>query len=123
MGNTLPTLPDIDDVEVRSEADDACFAEIRDVLKRHSALGRFGVTLLHQHFDIADDELLVEQVDVDTRTLTIRPVPAAEVAARPVKETHWRLDTDAAVTACVPVQHCYVDNNNDHHKRGGHNRI
>lgn len=120
MGNSMATLPDIDNVEARSEADDACFAEIRDVLDRHGALGRFGVTLLHQHFDIGDDELLVEQVDVDTRTLTIQPVSVVDVANRRVKETHWRLDTDATLTACLPVQHCYVDNKNDHQKRGGH---
>lgn len=122
MGHAFAALPDIDDVEARSESDDACFAEIREVLERHGAVGRFGVTLLHQHFDLAEDELLVEQVDVDTRTLTIRPVPAAEVSDRRVKETQWRLDADAAMTACVPVQHCYVDNKNDHQKRSSHGR-
>lgn len=122
MGDLMAALPDIDDAEARSEADDMCFAEIREVLERHGAVGRFGITLLHQHFDVADNELLVEQVDVDTRTLTIRPVLAAEVAGQRVKETHWRLDTDATLTACVPVQHCYVDNKNDHQKRSSHGR-
>jgi len=120
MGTTLPALPDIDEVGARSEADDACFAELRAVLERHDALGRFGITLLHQHFDIGDDELLVEEVDVESRTLTICPVSRAEVTGARVKETNWRLDSDAAVSACTPVQYCYVDNKNDHHRRSGH---
>jgi hypothetical protein len=121
MSAALPTLPDIDEVEARSEKDEACFAELRAVLERHDALGRFGITLLHQHFDIGEDELLVEEVDVEERTLTIQPVSRSEIAnRRRVKETNWRLDTDVAMTACTPYQFCYVDSKNDHHRKSGH---
>jgi hypothetical protein len=120
MRVALPALPDIDEVDARSEVDDACFAELREVLVRHNALDRFGITLLHQHFDTAEDELLVEEVDVESRTLTIRPVSRGEVVGRGVKETNWRLDSDAAVSACTPYQFCYVDSKNDHHRRSGH---
>jgi hypothetical protein len=120
MSRALPALLDIDEVDARSQADDKCFAELRTVLERHNALGRFGITLLHQHFDIGDDELLVEEVDVESRTLTIVPVLRTEVMRTRVKETNWRLDSDVAMSVCTPYQFCYVDNKNDHHPRSGH---
>jgi len=120
MPDALSPLPGIDDVEARSDADDACFTELREVLGRHNALDRFGITLLHQHFHIGDDELLVEEVDADSRTLITRPVPQAEVVGRRVKETNWRLDSDAAMSACTPTSFCYVDSKNDHHRKSGH---
>lgn len=120
MPDALPPLLDIDEVEARSDADNACFEELRKVLARHNALDRFGITLLHQHFHIGDDELLVEEVDVDSRTLIAQPVPQAEVASRRVKETNWRLDSDAAMSACTPTTFCYVDSKNDHHRKSGH---
>jgi hypothetical protein len=65
-------LPDITEVDPVDATDMAILAEIQDVLKRHNALGRFGVNLLHQHFDMADDEIMVEYTDVASRTQMIR---------------------------------------------------
>jgi hypothetical protein len=45
--------------EPLSSADLAVLEEVRQVLAMHGALRRFGVTLQHQHFDLADDEILV----------------------------------------------------------------
>lgn len=67
-------LPDIHEVVEFSEGDKECLREIRDVLKKHGQMERFGVSLLHTHFDIADDELLLETTDVQKRTQIIRPV-------------------------------------------------
>jgi hypothetical protein len=58
--NVLVHLPDVTEVDPVDATDMAILAEIQDVLKRHNALGRFGVNLLHQHFDMADDEIMVE---------------------------------------------------------------
>ncbi|HEY2933104.1 MAG TPA: hypothetical protein VGK99_15285 [Acidobacteriota bacterium] len=84
-------IPHVDDVAPVSDADDAIFAELRDVLTRHRALNRFGVTLLHEHFDVADDEILVETCDPDTRTLVTRPIKKAGLADEQLLETNWSL--------------------------------
>lgn len=71
---TTTTLPDITEVRPVDASDLPCLEELREVLERHGALERFGLNLLHDHFELDDDELLVEVSDPDTRTLTIRPV-------------------------------------------------
>ena len=95
----LPELPNLDDVPPFSEADAACFKEVREVLDRHGALQRFGLTLLHQHFQLADDEVLVESIDVEGRTLTLRPAKRAETEN--AVETSWRLDSASEIQRCV----------------------
>jgi hypothetical protein len=86
-------LPDIREVEPLSESDRAVMREVRGVLERHGALGRFGLTLLHSHFGVADDEVLVESVDAPAREITIRPVPREAIpsGAKSIT-TSWRLD-------------------------------
>jgi hypothetical protein len=86
----LAPLPDINEVRPVGQDDDVVFAEIRDVLKRHGALQRFGVTLLHQHFPIAPGEVLVENIDVINRVLTTSPKVTDSVGN--AVETSWRLD-------------------------------
>lgn len=101
---SLPLLPDIDELRPFGPEDQACFDELRAVLERHGALGRFGLTLLHRHFDVADDEVMVEFIDADTRTQIFRPRPIAEVGGG--IETSWRLDDPRAQrrceTQCIP---------------------
>jgi hypothetical protein len=92
-------FPDIDDVSPISESDDVIFSEIRDVLARHNALERFGVTLLHDHFEIGEDEILLESCDPDTRTLVSRPVKMADLSQATMIETNWSLNSVAAIQA------------------------
>jgi hypothetical protein len=96
----LPTLPDIDEVEPMSEKDRACVADIRAVLEKHGALSRFGISLLHEHFDIGDDEVMVESVDKENRVLTTRPVKMADHDAVNSIETNWRLDSVTGLARC-----------------------
>jgi hypothetical protein len=98
---SLPRLPDIDEVEPFSDRDQACMSDVRAVLARHGALQRFGLTLLHQHFDIADDEVLVEDIDVANRVLTCRPEKIT--GAQNAVETSWRLDDPAGMARCRQV--------------------
>lgn len=95
--------PDISDVDEFSEADVQCFREVRDVLKKHGALDRFGMTLIHKHFEIGPDEVLMEFTDCATRTHTIRPVSLEEVDQSDVSVTHWKLTDGEPVVArtCV----------------------
>lgn len=65
------TLNDVDVVEPLGEHDHAVLSELRDVLIRHGFTSRFGICLLHRHFDLADDEIAVEDTDVGSRVSTV----------------------------------------------------
>src|SRR3990172_9207208 len=70
------------------------FYELRDVLKKHNALNRFGITLLHKHFDVADDEIMLETTDVENKTLHMRPVKTKDYIEKenaPLAATSIRL--------------------------------
>jgi hypothetical protein len=82
-------LKDIDDINPLNESDYECLAEIREVLKRHGKAERLGVALLHKHFDMAGDEVLVESSDKEDRVLTIKPVKQDE--ASNTVGTIWQL--------------------------------
>jgi len=96
------TLKDIDDVEPLGEGDYACLAEIREVLKRHGKRERLGVALLHKHFDLDDDELLVEITNKEERVLTITPVKNAGEGR--LIETIWMLQDDGENRAMLGCQ-------------------
>ena len=97
----LADMTAIDDVAPWSPADQHLFEELRAVLERHDASGRFGVTLLHKHFDVAPDEVLVEVCDVESRTLTTRPCSKSDIAGVKVIETNWRLDSPTGTQECT----------------------
>lgn len=99
----LPPLPDIDEVAPLSDADHECIAAVRRVLEQHGALQRFGLTLLHDHFPIADDEIMMETVDKTARTLTTRPVMAADHPIENSVESSWRLDSHIGLARCERV--------------------
>lgn len=67
-------LENIDDVPPIGENDAECLEEIRRVLEKHGSLKRFGIALLHSHFELADDEMLLETTDAEMREHWVRPV-------------------------------------------------
>lgn len=89
---SVERLPDIDEVRPYGPEDDACFDELRAVLEKHNALRRFGITLLHQHFDIAPGEVIVENVDKENRILVSAPVDSSGVGSS--VETSWRFEAE-----------------------------
>ena len=68
------TLNHISDVRPIDESDAECLEEIRRVLEKHNSLGRFGLVLLHSHFDLKDDEMMLETTDMEKREHWVRPV-------------------------------------------------
>ena len=108
MNNLAFRLPNIDEVRPFSEDDETCFEDIKQVLTKHGRLQRFGVCLLHEHFPITGDEVLVESCDPSTRTLTTRPVNRAQFGPTKPVETSWRLDTGEA------LGECYQDKEGNH---------
>jgi hypothetical protein len=69
-------LPDIDSpgMGALDDGDSACLDEIGELLIAKGANNRFGITLLHSHFPISDNETLVEQACAGERSYTLRPV-------------------------------------------------
>lgn len=87
------SLKDIDDTRPVGEADFECLRDIREVLKRHGALDRFGVALLHSHFNLNSDEVWLEECDEENRILVTRPVRETDAGEGNVG-TIWHLRDD-----------------------------
>ncbi len=79
--------------------------EVRSVVAKRGALDRFGLTLLRSHFVLAPEEVLVETLDLGTRTLTVRPVPASELRSGELVPTSWDLDHGGAEPVCGTYGH------------------
>jgi hypothetical protein len=84
-------------------SDLTCLQEVQEVLERHGKSHVFGVNLLHKHFDLADDEIMLETQDPVERTLRSRPVKLSELEQTPYAVTVWRFDggTIRAMAACA----------------------
>jgi hypothetical protein len=110
---TWNDFPSIHDVEAVDSTDEACLAEMKSVLERHGKTKRFGVTLLHQHFALGDEEVLVEHCDLDARRLTTEPQAATDEILGHYIPTVWRFDGHVN-NAC---QYCPTHGNqHDGHK-------
>jgi hypothetical protein len=98
-----------------SEKDAECFAELREVLKKHDSLERFGIMLLHRHFELQDGECLLETMDLASRTLTVQPVSAQEVSSS--VQTQWKLSSQDPLQWCSG--YCHYNNGHKHgHTKG-----
>ncbi len=84
-------LPNIHELRSLSKEDEACLGEVRAVLEKHNCLNRFGVFLLHEHFETADDEILIEEADEETRTLRTTPQKKASLDEENSIVTHFQL--------------------------------
>jgi hypothetical protein len=100
--SAINNLSDVDELEPLGEGDELCLEEIKNVLTKHQKLGRFGVTLLHKHFDLKGDEILVEFTDIKTRTQTIKPFSMSELEVDGNKflETMWAFEEDSVGRVC-----------------------
>lgn len=85
----------IDNVRPIDDEDLPCLNEIFEILKKHNCIDRFGVALLHKHFDLQEDEVLLETTDVAGREQWIRPI----------KESYLKENRIEAQTTLV----CYSD--------------
>ena len=100
-------LKHIDDILPLNDNDNDCVEELKSVLKKHKALDRFGITLLHKHFEMEEDEILLEECDEENRTLILTPVKQNSVKNKKSIETNWRLDTLTSMAKCVSL--CQYD--------------
>ncbi|MCQ8771678.1 hypothetical protein [Streptomyces telluris] len=81
-------LPRFEEAEGLGPGDAEFVRDLVAVLEKHGNLNRFGLCLLHDHFPLATDEVLVETNDPGTRTLHTRVERADRT--RHVKASQWR---------------------------------
>jgi len=107
----------IDDIQEFNANDEAVFDDIRAVLNKHGASKRFGVTLLHKHFELHDDEVLVETCDEQARMLSIQPVRKSELSGAETIQTMWSFTAAGAQASASCKLMCYVDEDRIHEKK------
>ncbi|MFI9235629.1 hypothetical protein [Streptomyces cinnamoneus] len=108
-------LPRFEEAEGLGPQDSQFIRELVAVLEKHGNLDRFGLCLLHDHFPVASDEVLVETHDIEARKLRIEVEKAATTGH--TRPSQWRFiktgDGDEAeshacqvILQCTPVSGC-----------------
>lgn len=94
-------LTHVDSVSPLNEDDTSCIKELRDVLERHGKLDRIGIHLLHKHFELNSDEILLETTDDSKREQNIRVVKTSNLPTDVTfLDTAWRLDSGEVAVKC-----------------------
>ena len=117
LDSTLAPPVHIAEVDERTEKDDALFRELASVLDKYGAIDRFGISLLHRHFELEHGEILLETTDVAGRLQTVQPVVADTIAGMPFIETAWRLGDGWVAMACICVRDS-AGKHDSHQSRG-----
>jgi hypothetical protein len=99
------SLLDIDSVEPINDADAAVLEEIHQVLLRHGKSSRFGVCLLHKHFEITDDEVAIEYTDVERRESRVTVEKRDDFNMNSI-QTVWRFQMGGSSMGTNCVQRC-----------------
>ncbi|GGW19293.1 hypothetical protein GCM10018980_27290 [Streptomyces capoamus] len=81
-------LPRFEEAEGLGPQDAEFVADLVAVLAKHGNLNRFGLCLLHDHFPLGADEVLVETNDPQARTLHAQVEKADRT--RHAKASQWR---------------------------------
>ncbi|MFF5437280.1 hypothetical protein [Streptomyces achromogenes] len=81
-------LPRFEEAEGLGPQDAEFVRDIVAVLAKHGNLDRFGLCLLHDHFPLAADEVLVETNDPRARTLQVHVEKADRT--RHAEASQWR---------------------------------
>lgn len=95
-------LTHIDDIKPIDSSDEAILADVREVLSKHGALDRFGVFLVHKHFELELDEYVLEQTDELSRVQTLTVERGTDPDQNTI-QTMWKFQNDGetAGTKCV----------------------
>jgi hypothetical protein len=94
-------LQDLRQVAPLDGNDISCMSEVRDVLARHGCLDRFALHLVHKHFELRADEVLVEYSDPSTREQWQRVEPRASARLHDAVPTTWTLAAGPPLAVCV----------------------
>ena len=100
----------VDKVAPLSDDDYAVLNEIKQVLEKHNAVDRFGVSLIHRHFELKEDEIVFETTNEEARVQQIEVCASSSIKDRSdILETQWVFDGGQNLV-CVK----YCDYNHGH---------
>lgn len=99
------SLPEIDDIVPLDNSDAALLDEVRDVLRRHGKLDRFGVCLLHKHFEVGDDEVAIEYTDLENRISQV-VVERRDDKDKDAIQTMWRFQQSGVSMGTLCIARC-----------------
>lgn len=86
--NPGSSLPRFEEAVPLGPEDGEFLRDLVAVLEKHGNLDRFGLCLLHDHFPLEADEILVETTDAEARTLHTHVEKASQT--RHKKPSQWR---------------------------------
>lgn len=90
-------LSDIQDVALITKEDTDCLTELKEIIQKYGMENKFGISLLHKHFDFKDNEMLVETINVQERVLTTTPVLVDEERKKSLVQTVWCFSKDQSL--------------------------
>ncbi|HEV3040547.1 MAG TPA: hypothetical protein VHA33_22480 [Candidatus Angelobacter sp.] len=97
-------LPSFNEAIPLGTRDEEFIKEVYAVFAKHGNLNRFGLCLVHEHFPVGIDEILLETNDPEHRTLTSKVVKKSEITES-IKMTSWRFGdlnpAAMAMTGCA----------------------
>ncbi|MFT3815208.1 MAG: hypothetical protein QM740_17805 [Acidovorax sp.] len=112
----------IETIDPISDRDYAVLNELREVLLRHGYEKRFGISLLHKHFDLQPGEIALEESDEVLRVSTIRVVSKESSAG--AMETAWRFGSSLDIDTPMKCElECRGRGMTDHNRRHSGRRI
>lgn len=109
-------LSDIDEVQPLNDDDHEVLNEVRDILRKHGVTDRFGVCLLHRHFNLNDNEVVIESTDVLARVSTLAVTPRDTIRGRTIQTMWWFSQNGSTLAGTECRQMCQYDN-------GGHKNV
>jgi len=87
-------LSNLMDVANLSQTDNDCLNEIQSILNKYDLTQKFGVALLHKHFEIAEDEMLIERTYLKDKRLETKPEKLGDSNPEDFITTMWRFDKE-----------------------------
>ncbi|MGP6427116.1 hypothetical protein [Pseudomonas pharyngis] len=87
--DTQSSTPSFAEAKPLGPEDTTFISELHALLERHGNINRFGVLLLHDHFSVKGDEIMLETNAPHARTLHMEVVKRTDLPAG--KFTSWRL--------------------------------
>ncbi|HEX2149803.1 MAG TPA: hypothetical protein VHI31_06505 [Actinomycetota bacterium] len=99
MAGRQGSLATFEEAMALGPEDGAFLSEIAQVMEKYGNLDRFGICLLHEHFPLADDEVLLETHDKELRTHTVEAVRRTDIADP--KYTMWKLGAEGTANSLM----------------------
>ena|ERR1039458_9016031 len=94
-------VANLHDTPPLSEEDVECMRDIRAVLMKHDKLNRFALHLIHKHFDLDSDEVLVEYNEASSREQFFRVEKRSSDIMKHSIPTTWTLENIEPMARCV----------------------